>query len=161
MKKRSKYRPRPVLLNPVMYVVEGLTPVAKHDSFLMDLKIKNHAAMTELTQGRATRQDIDTLIQAVNMTEALYLMGFGREYKDVVAEGLDALHAVGARGATTNRFILRAPEMAALNLVIELHDAQLDLCVVKDIEKALALVRHVQATGRARPMIKKEPNARP
>jgi len=31
MRKRSKYRPKKVLINPVGYVLEGMTPVAKHE----------------------------------------------------------------------------------------------------------------------------------
>jgi hypothetical protein len=62
MRKRSKYRPKGVILNPIAYVMESMTPVAKHESYLIDLKIRNHAAMTMLTQGKATKQDMDDLI---------------------------------------------------------------------------------------------------
>lgn len=119
----------------------------------MTLKIKNHAALAALTQGKATRADIDTLIASVNITEALYRMGIGREHGDVVRDGLEALRAVGSRGAANNRFILRAPEMAALNTVMELHDAQLDLCVVKDIERATELVRIEHEQRKCTPIV--------
>lgn len=156
MRKRSKYRPKGVFINPVAYVVESLTPVAQHGSFLMDLKIKNHAALTALTRGEAVLADIDTLIAAVNITEALYRLGFGREYGDVVKDGLTALREVAGRGAATGRFLLRGPEMAALNLAMELHDAQLDLCVVKDIERATALIVKEHADGKTTRILKKE-----
>ena len=84
MRKRSKYRPRAVLANPLGYVLESITPVAKYEQYLVDLKIKTHMAMTTLTKGLATRNDIDTLIAAVNIVEALYRLGFGKEYADVV-----------------------------------------------------------------------------
>lgn len=160
MRKRSKYRPKPILQNPVGYVIESLTPVAKHDSYLIDLKIKNHLAMTHLTKGEATRADIDKLIAVVNVVEALYRLGFGREYKDVVNAGLDALHAVGVRGATTDRFILRSQEMNDLNAVLELHDAQLDVITIKDMEKALALVEAEYRAKKMRPIVEKK-NERP
>ncbi len=150
MRKKSKYRPKPVLANPVAYVVESLTPVAQHGQYLLDLKIKNHAAMTLLTQGNATRQDIDTLIQMANVCEALYRMGFGLEYEGVVKRGMDALFDVGYRGRDTNRFILKAVEMAALNELMELHDAQLEITVVKDLENAIKLVRREFAAKRMR-----------
>ena len=140
MRKRSKYRPKPVLQDPLGYVLEGITPVSQHDSYLVDLKIKNHGAMTALTRGVATRKDIDALIQAVNMVEALYRLGFGREYFPEVRAGLDALHAVGVRGAESGRFVLKASEMDALNTVMELHDAQLEVITVRDMDKAIALV---------------------
>ena len=55
MRKRSKYRPKPVLANPLGYVIESMTPVAKHDSYLVDLKIKNSEAMYALLHGTAHR----------------------------------------------------------------------------------------------------------
>lgn len=152
MRKRSKYRPKGVRLDTMAYLKESLTPIAQHGGFLMTLKIKNHAALAALTQGRATREDIDALIQALNICEALYRMGIGREYGDVVKEGLEALRAVGSRGAANNRFILRGPELVALNTVMDLHDAQLDLCVVKDIERAVEIVRTEVLNRRATPL---------
>jgi 5-formyltetrahydrofolate cyclo-ligase len=140
MKKRSKYRPKGVLVNPLAYVLESLKPVKDHDSYLIDLKIKNHAAMEVLTKGRAMRADMDILINMVNVVEALYRLGFGEDYGDVVQQGLDALHEVGSRGAKTGRFILKAHEMSHLNLVMELHDAQMEVITVKDMEKAVDIV---------------------
>jgi uncharacterized membrane-anchored protein len=153
VRKRSKYRPKPQLANPLGYVLESLVPVAKHESYLVDLKIKNHLAMATLTKGLATRTDIDTLIATVNITEALYRLGFGREYADVVRDGLDALRSVGIRGVETGKFILKSTEMNALNLVMELHDAQMDLITIKDMEKAIALVQEEFRQRKMRPIV--------
>ena len=142
MRKRSKYRPKKVLVNPLGYVLEGMTSVAKHDSFLIDLKIKNHFSMTSLTQGKATREDMDKLISMSNITEALHRMGFGADYKDVLQEGSSALLAIARRGAESNRFVLWSTEMKALNTLMELHDAQMEVITVKDMEKAVALVEN-------------------
>ena len=79
MRKKSKYRPKGVVLNTMAYVMESMTPVEKHGSFLIDLKIKNHEAMTALTKGQATKTDLDMLIAMVNFVEALYRMGIGTE----------------------------------------------------------------------------------
>jgi hypothetical protein len=141
MRKRSKYRPKHVLLNPVGFVVESLSPVRSHTSFMVDLKIKNHAALDSLTKGVATRTDIDTLIAMGNITEAFARMGFGKDYSDVVKEGLLALRAVGARGVKADRFVLKAAEMTALNEFMELHDAQMEVVTLKDMDAAIALVR--------------------
>ena len=140
MKKRSKYRPKGKLINPVAYVLESLKPVRHHDSYLMDLKIKNHGSMEALTKGNAGRTEIDLLINMGNTTEALYRLGFGEDYGDVVEQGLDALHEVGKRGVQTGRFILKAHEMSHLNLLMELHDAQMEVITVKDMERASDLI---------------------
>lgn len=156
MRKRSKYRPKPVLQNPLGYVLEGMTPVSQHESFLVDVKIKAHMALLNLTQGKAVREDIDTLIQAVNVVEALYRMGFGTEYGDAMRNGLDALHSVGVRGAKSNRFILRSEEMKALNTIMELHDAQLEVITLKDMERAYKLVLEEFRQKKMRPIVTKE-----
>lgn len=155
MRKRSSYKPRPVLANPLAYVIEGMKPVAHHDSYLIDLKIMNHGAMTALTQGRATRADMDVLIAMNNITEALWRMGFGKEFDDVMRGGHQALVDIASRGATTSRFIVRAVEMNALNDLMELHDAQMDVITIKDMEGALALAKSEVKAGRATRLISK------
>jgi hypothetical protein len=140
VRKRSSYRPRPKLVNPVAYVIEGLTPVKDYDSYLIDLKIKNHGAMTALTQGRADKDQISFLINMSNAAEALCIMGFKQEYVELILEGSDALLEVGRRGAKTGSFVLKAEEMNALNLLMQIHDEQLELITVKDMEKANEIV---------------------
>lgn len=154
MRKRSKYRPKGVFLNPVAYVLEGMTPVTKHDNFLTDLKIRNHMAMKNLTQGVATRSDMDDLIAMGNAVEALYRLGFGEEYKDVVGVGLESILNVARRGAAANRFILNAQEMNALNSLMELHDAQMEIITVRDMEKAMKLMEAEYRKGRMTPIVK-------
>jgi len=156
MRKRSKYRPKPMLQNPLGYVLESLTPVSKMENYFVELKIKNHMALTNLTQGIAIRQDIDTLIQSVNMVEALYRLGFGREYFTEVRAGLDSLHAVGVRGAESGRFILKSEEMNALNVAMELHDAQLEVTTLKDMENAIKLVNEEMRQKKMRPIVKRK-----
>ena len=155
MRKRSKYKPKPVLLNPMGFVMENLSPVRSHTSFMIDLKIKNHAALDAVTKGVATRFDIDTLISMGNMTEAFARMGFGKDYSDVVKEGLLALRSVGKRGAESGRFILKAAEMTALNEFMELHDAQMEVVTLKDMDAAIALVREEFRLKKMTPIVEK------
>jgi hypothetical protein len=138
------------------YVLESFTPISKLDRYFVDLKIKNHLALNNLTKGIAMRDDIDTLIQSVNIVEALYRMGFGREYADDVRAGLDALHTVGVRGVATGRFILKSEEMNALNIIMELHDAQLEVITLKDMENAIKLVNEELRQKKMRPIVTKE-----
>lgn len=156
MRKRSKYRPKKILVNPIGYVLEGMSPVAKHDSFLLDLKIKNHISMASLTQGKATRDDMDKLISMSNITEALYRLGFGTDYKDVLRDGSTALLDIARRGAETNRFVLWGAEMKALNTLMELHDAQMEVITIKDMERAVALVENERRQKRMTSIIERK-----
>jgi hypothetical protein len=155
MKKRSAYRPKPVFANPLAYVLESMVPVSRHDSYLLDMKIKNHGAMSSLTQGSATRRDLDVLITMVNITEALYRMGFGEDYGHIVRQGQDALHCVGVRGVESSRFTLKAQEMSHLNDIMELHDAQMDLITIKDMERAMELIKKEFVQKKMRPILEK------
>ena len=142
MRKRSKYRPKHVLVNPVGFVLESMTPATNYSSIMLDLKIKNHGALTAATQGKATRDDIDTLIAMVNMTEAMYRLSFGTDYGDIISDANKALLELASRGVRLgDKFIMRADEMKALNAVVELHDAQLEVVTLRDLEKALDIVK--------------------
>jgi hypothetical protein len=156
MRKRSKYRPKKVLANPVGYVLEGMTPLGQHDDTLVNLKLKHHYAMTALTQGKADKHDMDKLIGMANMTEALCRLGFGTEYKDIIALGSSALLAVSRRGAESNRFILKADEMKALNELVELHDAQLEVINVKDVDRAISIVENERKQKRMTNIIERK-----
>lgn len=155
MRKRSKYRPKGVFVNPVAYVLESMTPVAQHSNFLTDLKIRNHMAMKSLTQGQATRADMDDLIAMGNAVEALYRMGFGEDYNQVVADGIQATLSVARRGAANgNRFILNAWEMNALNNLMDLHDAQMEVITVRDMENAMKLMQREYQMGKMTPIVR-------
>ena len=142
MRKRSKYRPKGVRLDTIGYVMESLKPVTKHESYLLDLKIKNSAAMVALMRGSAVKGDIDTLIAMSNIVEALYQIGFGAEYKDVAVDGREALLQIVHRAVTTKRFVPTAEQIKALQNLMELHDAQMDVITVKDMEKAFQIVEN-------------------
>lgn len=107
---------------------------------LIDIKIKNSQAMCALLQGTAKRYDIDKLISMCNVTEALLEMGFGTEYKEMFVDGKCAILSIVDRAANHGRFTPTGPEIGMLNLLMELHDAQLEIVTVKDMEKAIRTV---------------------
>lgn len=138
MRKRSKYRPRPVY-NPVTYVLEGMRPVRNHPAFT-SLLIRNHAAAAALAQGKARKDELDDLIGLNNIVHALIGMGFGAEHADVAEQGKAALLCIARRGLDLGRFVPTGPELTAINALIELHDAQLDVITVRDMEEAIGTV---------------------
>ena len=141
MRKRSKYRPKGVRLDTIGYVMESLKPVACHENYLLDLKIKNSEAMVALMRGTAVKSDIDTLIAMSNIVEALYQLGFGSEYKDVGVGGREALLQIVHRAVDTKRFVPNAEQIKALQMLMELHDAQMDVITIKDMERALEFAK--------------------
>ena len=152
MRKRSKYRPRPVLLNPVAHAIKG-AQIVGHTPEGTVLMIKTHSAVENIRCGRGSRADVEKLIDALNMTEALASMRFGQEWGNEIRAAQDALHALGSRGAETGKFILRGPELTALNLGIQIHDAQLDVCTIAELEKAIDKVTRTVMSKQARPIV--------
>ena len=115
--------------------------------------------MDTLRRGDATKADIDVLIGAFNMAEAYMRLRpeLGADWSEEIHAGLDALHAVGKRGVESGRFILKASELKAMNLVMEIHDAQLDNTTVNDMERAMDIVNQEFRAKRMRPIVPKEP----
>ena len=147
MRKRSKYRPKPIIANPVGYVMDSLTPVTKHETYLLDLKIKNSLAMQALLRGAATRVDIDTLVAMSNITEALQQFGFGKEFRDACTDGREAIIGITHRAVQRGRFVPTGPEIIKLNTLMELHDAQMEVINVKDMDRAIKYVTQRIASG--------------
>jgi hypothetical protein len=155
MRKRSKYRPKGVIRDPMSHVISGMKKVGDLSSGTT-LMIMNHSALENVRKGLAQRSDIDVLIAAVNMAEALIRMRIGDDWKDEIRAAQDALLAMGRRGVETGKFILRGPELTSLNLGMEIHDAQLEACTVAELERAIDIVHNEIRHHRARPIIKKE-----
>jgi hypothetical protein len=157
MRKRSKYRPKGVIRDPMSHVIAGMKKVGDISSGTT-LMIMNHDALESVRKGVAQRKDLDVLIAAMNMAEALIRLEIGDDWRSEVRAAQDALFAVGSRGVETGKFILRGPELTSLNLGMEIHDAQLEACTVAELERAIDIVHNEIRHHRARPIIKKEEN---
>lgn len=152
MRKKSKYKPKGVRLDAINWVLSGLKPF-KSVEYSTFVRIRNHDAMDKLRKGEAGKDDIDILIGAFNMCEGFMRLrpDLGRDWASEIRAGQDALLAVARRGVESNRFILKAEELVAMNLVMEIHDAQLDNTTVNDMEKAMDIVNqdHIHKKARA------------
>jgi hypothetical protein len=152
VRKKSKYKPRGVILDPVGWIKQGFTPISEHGSSLVTMRLRNHSALSSLGAGTGTAADFNLLIAAVNMTEALYRMGVGRDYNAQVKAGLAALRSVGRRfGGVV--FACEGQEMDDLNEVMDLHDAQLEVINVQQMEKAMRIVSSEIRNKRATPIV--------
>ena len=140
MRKRSKYRPKAQLQDPLNWVISGMKPVLTAADVMNNVRIKNHLALRCVVDGTATRKDMDVLIEAFNVTEALARVdaSLGRDWSEEIKAGQDALLSMGKRGvAKGDRFVFTGAELNAANTVMEIHDAQLERCTVAQMEKAL------------------------
>ena len=151
MRKRSKYRPRQQLVNPVQWVLSGFQPMRENEH-AVPLKIKNHQAMFDMTSGEANRDTVDVLIAAMNMAEALATVNpekLGGHLAAEIRAAQDALHAMGKRSLAKGVFRFTGPELVAMNIGMDIHDQQLDTCNIAELDEAVQIVakaiRHKKA----------------
>ena len=149
MRKRSSYRPKGVRLDVMTWVKQGMQSMATYPEALT-LRLKNHAAMDELVMGRGTRDHCDTVISALNMTEALAVLRIGDEYQQEINAGQDAMLNMCRRGVERGRFLFNGLELQAVNTAMEIHDAQLDACTLAELEKAIDIVAQTVRHKKAR-----------
>ena len=134
-KKRNKaYRPKALITNPLSFVFSGMQRI--EGEHLTDLQVKNHSAMYEMVQGRGTRDGWDKLVGMINMSIVICELGTGAEYHAELLAGRDALYSVCVRYRSIGKFIFTGDEMNAMNTALQIHDAQLEISRVIDIERA-------------------------
>lgn len=124
MRKRSKYRPRHQLANPVQWVLSGFAPMRENEHAI-ELKIKNHQAMFDMLHGDGNRDTVDLLIAAMNMAEALVTVNpdkLGGHLAAEIKAAQDAIHAMGKRSLARGVFGFTGPELVAMNTGMEIHD---------------------------------------
>lgn len=149
MRKRSKYRPKPQLANPIDYVLESIKPVKDHDDYLLNIKLLATNAFAELSTGTAQKDHVDKLVAAHNIVQSLMHLGYGSQFEAWTDRSKDALVAICERSKKLGRYVATGPELQALRDLLELHDSQMECITVKDMERANAHARKIQNSNKA------------
>ena len=148
MRKRSSYRPRPVLRDPLGYVLAGVAPLTSYTDEATTLKIRNGSALESLRKGSANVHDLDALVSLANMATALARAGRGRDWGPEIRAGVDAVESVRDRARKWGKFQATPTEIAAIELLADVHDAQLNEVSIIEIERAIKVAkRAVSAVG--------------
>ena len=157
MKKKSKYKPKGVRLDNLSWIISGMKKVGTLPTAGVALKLKNHEALDSILTGQGTKEHVDVLISAVNMSEALIRVrdDLGRDWADEIRAAQDAVYSMGMRGHEKGSFLFTGPEMTAVKLVMDLHDTQLDNCTVREMEQAIFIVEEELRMRKARAIVKR------
>lgn len=136
-RKRSKYRPKLNLKDPVNYVLSGISGLPKDIS--TTVRTMNHISLKLLQTGEATEHDIGVLLSAFKIALALThpSINIGADWIPEFKAAIDALNAIAQRP----KCLARGPELISLNLAMEVHDLQLDKATVIQVEAALKLLK--------------------
>lgn len=152
-KKKSKYRPRPLIYDTMNYVKVGNTPVADTGAGATQLFVINRDSLEEILKGRGTKWHVDTLIEVFNLCEAMAMMRMGNDWMEEIHQGQDALLAMARRGVKTGSFVFTGPEMAIVKTIMELHEEQLKQCTVNQLDDAIKLVKECKRLKKARKIL--------
>jgi hypothetical protein len=149
MRKRSKYRPKPKLADPVGFVVESSTPLVDHGNYVVDWQLRNNSAFEKLLKGTADKKDLNTLVASRNITEALIVTLGGHDIDGTLSRSAVALIDICDRGNSGKSVAMKAQEMQAMRDMMSLHDELLEVVTVGQFEKALTYARKEINAGRA------------
>lgn len=149
MRKRSKYKPKPKLANPLGFVLESSRMLVDHETYVVDWQLKNNVAFAALLRGEATKKDLDTLVAARNITEALVHVLDGRDVDGTLARSACALIEICDRANAGKGTAMKAAEIQAMRDMMSFHDELLEVVTVGQFEKALAYARREIQAGRA------------
>lgn len=138
-KPRKKYRPRGVFKDPLAYVMAGNRPATEEAQ--LKAKIGYHLSMTNITQGRGRKEDWQEITNSINLGLTLCEMGYGKEFVPDLVKAQGAMILLRDRFKSSDRMILKAEEMSLINTALDLHDQQLALAPIREVEKA---IRHVE-----------------
>ena len=126
--------------DPLSYVLNGFMPVSKRaPSIVTTVQIMNHGAIEALRTGKANWDDISALVVAFNVALGLTSQGIGVEHQQSLHNALGAALAIEHRGV----WVAKAAELTAVNLGMEIHDAQLAVATVEQVDKAMKFVQIV------------------
>ena len=136
-KKRCKaYRPKQIVANPLNYLFGGLKRIDPDN--LVTLNCQNHAALVTIISGRGTRATWDKLTGCINMALIMCELGTGDEYRTTLEAGREALITLGRRYLKHGTSAFTGGELTAMNEAMAVHDAQLEVSRVIDVERAYA-----------------------
>lgn len=141
---------RPVLDDPVSYVVSGFLPLREAANEVTRLRIVNHGALESIIKGRGNRSDAIQLRNAMTTTASLAEIGTGADWLPEIEQGHQAITALILRGRKTGRYLFTGLELTAVNLAMEVHDAQIDGCTITQFEAAIKRAATAERCGHER-----------
>jgi hypothetical protein len=130
----------------------GLRRVGDVPDAGITLKLRNRGALESVLKGQGVKADIDIIISAFNMAEAMYIINpaLGEDWAAEIKEAQDAIFEMSRKAISTQRFVFNAQQMEAVKVGMSIHDVQLDEATVRELEQALDLIGKFIKSGKAR-----------
>ena len=122
MRKRAKRRPRPVLINPLRYVLEGMAVTPDED--LNKLRVMELAALEAFRTGAATLADWHRIKAMLNVAETMARAGIGEEVLSVCMQAQSHLIESAQRCERIGKMGASGPALQCWRDLYEYHDLQ-------------------------------------
>lgn len=144
---RKPFKSKWLRVNPLELVADRIKPVEKQDQWALDRKLKQANALAALMRGEAKRAHVSDILATHNMAVALQKYKKGREYEGITDRSANALVSLTDRYAKTGKYLLTGEEMNALRDLVDLHNEQLAICTVGEVDDAYRYAIRVKGTG--------------
>ena len=150
---RKKYRPKDVWLNATQIAVDNGKLLREYDPpYVNRIKLRDHSALTSLIQGVATQKEMGMLGASFNLSlsiwKVLKIKGEAAQWMfETLARSGAAYSDLCKRGNELGRIVVKAPEMQAMNDLIELSDNLLEIVTVRQFEQAMKLAQSMCSSG--------------
>lgn len=139
MRKRSKYKPKPVVRDVMAWVKDRTTKVSSLTEDVTLMRLHYETSLAAMAKGTGTRDDLNKLIALCNNTTALSRT-YGTDWRPEIYRGATAVETIQKRLDKWGKLQALPFECADIALVLDIHSAQLDECNKADMAKALAIV---------------------
>lgn len=135
MKKSSKRTPRPIRINAHLTVINGQKPLSQADKiYLFKQAIKSLNSM-QFGVNLSTA-DFTCLCDLVNISLLLTEKDIGREYLDELYQAREGMQEAKQRYIKTSKLGFNATELKAVKVALTIHQAQIDICTLKEFSDA-------------------------
>lgn len=138
MRKRSSYRPRAVIRDPIGYVIKGMSPMT--DDQIRNCSIHHHDALYRMTHGEASMDDWQLVCHMINTSVALSQTIFGGDYLDDLKLAMVAHARAGKRKLAGKGLAYTGEELTAVNTALAINDEQIKLATMQEIGTAIRVV---------------------
>lgn len=132
--RKKKYVPKKKLLDNVKHVLDGAKQISSNTSLRILTLV--YSALKCLKTGKGSQTDWETVAHALNMSELLATdLAIGAEYLPLILQGQQAHSNCGARMHEKGAFGYTGVEIQAIDLALEVHDQQLHIATISELEK--------------------------
>lgn len=148
MRKRSSYRPRPVIKDPLGYLAK-LSPQHRDA-----INLRNHISLEKILKGDGDGKDWDEITAALNIGVILDVQVYGGEHNALFVTASNCHATCGERSGRLGRILYSGPELTAVRLALEIHDEQMAQATTIEIDRAVREAQRLLKAGHINPVQK-------